>query len=805
MLADIRLAGRRLRHAPGFTVVSAVTLALGIGASTAIFSAIKPILLEPLPYPHSSCLVMIWDVFEAKRADVTFHTYRELAARSRALDEMAVADKIPWQPTLGGDGQPERLDGQSVSATYFHTLGISPALGRNFEASDDRFHGPKVVILSDPLWRRRFHSDRTMIGREIRLDDDLWTVIGVMPPGFDNVLAPGAEIWTPLQYDAGHVTQFETAEWGHHLEMLGRVRSNGAVEQAKRELDAVARHPIAEFPRPAWASLSSGFIVDPLQSYITRGIRPALLAVGGAVLLVLLIACVNVTNLLLARGVQRRSELAMRAALGASRMRLVTQLLSESLILSAAGGALAILVANAGIAFFVWLSPPGLPRVHAITLDTAVFVFAFVVTAVIGVVIGLIPALDAGRGELSSEIQQSSKRIAGSHPAARRALVVGEVALALVLLVSAGLLLHSLGRLFAIEPGFSPSRLLTMEIQISGRRYDEQNARNRFVARALDAVRQVPGVLAAATSNVLPFGGFQADAYTYGVQFEDRRSYDVCRYVVSPSYFETMRIPLRRGRLLDDHDAAGAAQAALISESLAKREFGDADPIGKRAHIGPMDRPWYVIVGVVGNVKQASLAESQLDAVYITPTQSWFADDSVSIIARTRGGAISFAAAIKRAIWSVDKDQAIVHVATMDALLAESAAERRLVMIIFEAFALTALVLAAVGLYAVLAGSVNERTREIGIRAALGASRGDILRMVVRQGLQLAGFGVAIGLAGAAIATRALTSLLFGISRLDPITYLIVVASLAAIAVVACWVPAWRAAKVDPVTTLRAE
>lgn len=804
-LKDLAYSVRNMCRDPTFTLIAVSTLALGMGASTAIFSAIKPILLEPLPYQHSSRLLMIWDVIEGERSAVTFHTYREVLARSRSLDGLAVADRIPWQPTLSGAAQPERLDGQSVSATYFHVLGIAPALGRDFQASDDRFHGPRVVILSNMLWRRRFDANRRVIGSEIRLDDDLWTVVGVMPPGFDNVLSPTAEIWTPLQYDTAHVTQLDTGEWGHHLVMLGRLRSSRILDDANRELDVMAHHPIPEFPRALWASLSSGFILDPLQAYITRGIRPALFGVAGAVVLVLLTACVNVSSLLLARGVQRRGEFGLRAALGASQTRLITQLLIESLVLCSGGGTFGVLLAKLGISAFVWLSPSGLPRVNAISLDTGVFVFAFVVTALIGVFVGLIPAVDAGRTVLSSEIQQSSQRIAARHPAIRRALVVGEVALALVLLVSAGLLLRSLERLFAVEPGFLPSQLLTMEIRISGHRYDEHSARHQFVARSLDAVRQVPGVISAASTNVLPFGGFQSDAYTYGIEFEDRHSYDVCRYVASAGYFQTMRIPLRRGRLLDDHDIAGAPPVALMSESLARREFGEADPIGKRAHIGPRDRPWYVIVGVVGNVKQASLAESQLDAVYITPSQSWFADDTVSIIARTRANSVGLDAGLKNAIWSVDRDQAIVHVATMDKLLANSTAERRLVMIIFEAFALAALILAVVGLYGVLAGTVNDRVREIGIRAALGASRSDILGMVVQEGLRLAGFGIAIGLGAAALATRALASLLFSISPLDPITYIAVVVSLVAIAALACWVPAWRAAKVDPLIALRAE
>jgi putative ABC transport system permease protein len=803
LLADVRFAGRWLRKNPGFTVVSALTLALGVGASTAIFSAVNPILFQPLPYPNAGRLMMIWDIFEGKRSDVTFHTCREVVARNRSFDALAVVDGIPWQPTMTGAMQPERFDGQSVSTSYFHVLGVSPALGRDFQAADDEFHGPKVVILSAILWKRRFGGDTAIIGRAVRLDDDLYTVIGVMPPGFENVLSPPTEVWTPLQYDTGHITQFDTGEWGHHMRMVGRLRSGVGIEQARRELGRIAHAPIAEFPRPHWASLQSGFIVDSVQDQVTRAVKPALLAVSGAVILVLLIACVNVTNLLLARGAQRRREFAMRAALGAGRARLMRQLLTESLLLAVLGGALGVLVANLGIWGLVALSPQGLPRVSAIGLDGAVFAFAFGVTALIGVVIGMIPALDASRVDLVAGIHQSSRRIAGDHQLARRTLVVAEVALALVLLVSAGLLLRSLERLFAIAPGFDASHLLTMQVQMSGHRYAGDRTRHRFFAQVLEAVRRLPGVDSVAISSLLPFNGDQYG--TYGMQFEHRGSYDVSRYVVSPGYFETMGIPLRRGRVLGEHDIAGAPPVGVISESLAKREFHGADPIGKRAHIGPLNRPWYTIVGVVGDVKQASLADSQADAAYITPTQSWFADDTVSVVARVHGDAMPLAPAIKNTIWSVDKDEAIVHVGTMDSLLAKSAAERRFAMIVFEAFALAALMLAAIGLYGVLAGSVNERTREIGVRAALGASRNDILALVVQQGMTLTGLGIVIGLSAAVAATQTLITLLFGVSRLDPITYFGVVALLAGVSVVACWIPAWRAARVDPSITLRVE
>jgi len=530
------------------------------------------------------------------------------------------------------------------------------------------------------------------------------------------------------------------------------------------------------------------------------------------VILVLLIACVNVTNLLLARGAQRRSEFAMRSALGAERTRLMRQLLTESLLLAILGGALGIAVAEFGVQGLVALSPPELPRLNAITVNNTVFAFAFSIAALIGLVVGIIPALHASRSDPQSGLRQSSRTTAGGHQSTRRTLVVAEVALALVLLVSAGLLLRSLERLFAVAPGFDSSHVLTMQVQTSGHRFDdfvgevENSTRHRFFTQSLQAVRNVPGVAQAAFTSLLPLSGDQFGEY--GVRFETDNpggGYNVFRYVVTPGYFETMGIALRHGRLLDARDVAGAPPAVLISGSLARHKFGNQDPLGQRVHVGPLNRPWYIVVGVVDDVKQTSLALSQPDAVYITTNQSWFADDALSLVVRAHGDAAVLAPAIRKAIWSVDKDQPIVRVATMDDLLTASAAERRFALILFEAFGTVALVLAATGIYGVLSGSVTERIREIGLRSALGATRGNILALVVRQGMTLTGLGVVIGLSGAAAASRALITLLFGVSRLDPITYLGVIALLACVSVIACWVPAWRAARVDPCITLRAE
>jgi putative ABC transport system permease protein len=798
LMQDLRFAIRHLRKNPGFASTSTLILALGIGASGAIFSVLNPILFQPLPYPQASRVMMIWyRAPDGSRVAETFGTYRELVERSRSFDAIAVMK--PWQPTMTGADEPERFDGQSVSAGYFRVLGVSPVQGRDFHTSDDRLNGPKEVIVSDKLWRRRFSGDRTIVGRQVMLEGNVYTVIGVMPSSFENVLAPSADIWSPLQYDMS-----QEFAWGHHLRMVGRVRPDVGMDQARRELDTIAHTTVAEFPRMSWASLKQGFVVNLLQEEVTGAIKPALFAVLAAVILVLLIACVNVTNLLLASGARRRGEFAMRAALGAGRRRLMRQLLTESLLLAAIGGLLGILGAQFGVRALVALSPPSLPRLGAIGLDRNVFAFALGITTLVGLVVGIMPALRASRNDPQSALQQSSARAAGGHQRTRQMLVVAEIALALVLLVSTGLLLRSFDRLFAVDPGFDASNLLTMQVDTSGRRFDK-NTTDRFFAQMLEAVRNTAGVTSSSFTSQLPMSG---DDDEYGARFEGddaKVGYNVFRYAVSPDYLETIHIPLRRGRLLDARDVAGAPLAVLISESLANRKFAGREPVGQRVHLGPTDRPSYTIVGVVGDVKQMSLAESQPDAVYITTTQSWFVDGALSLVVRAPGDTASLTPAVRKAIWSVDKDQAIVRVATMNELLAASAAERRFALIVFEAFALVALALAAAGIYGVLAGGVAERTREIGVRAALGASRGSLVALVVRQGMMLTGIGVAIGLAGAVAASEAISAMLFDVSRFDPITYLGVIVLLLGASGFACWVPAWRVARVDPSITLRAE
>jgi putative ABC transport system permease protein len=558
--------------------------------------------------------------------------------------------------------------------------------------------------------------------------------------------------------------------------------------------------------------MRSGLSVERAQDEVTREARPALLAVVGAVGLLLLVACVNVTNLLIAARTQRRGEMAMRVALGAGSARLIRQQLTETLVLAIIGGALGLALAQIGVRAFVAVSPAGLPRVDAIRLSGQVFGFAAALTTFIGLAIGFAASIGSSRGVLDQHLRAGSRRSAGGHARARNTLVVAELALALVLLASAGLLMRSLERLFAVEPGFDPSHALSMQVVAAGHAFDSDTARRLFFEQALDAVRHVPGVTDAAFSSQLPLSG-EADAYGYELESKPALSPgdspgSGLRYEVTPTYFRTMRIPLVRGRLFDSNDTPGHPEALVVSESFARRAFGSANPIGQRIHFGPemsSNRPWDVVVGVVGDVKQQSLAVGEADAFYVPIGQWWWVDNVQSLVVRTSGDGAALAASIKRAIWSVNPNQPIQRVATMESIVAASASQRRFALAVIEAFALAALVLAAIGVYGVISGSVTERTREIGIRVALGATPSGVVKNIVGGALALAGAGVAIGLGGAAASSRLLETMLFGTSRLDPVTYLGVAALLAGVVLLASWAPARRAARVDPAITLRSE
>jgi putative ABC transport system permease protein len=803
VLSDLRFAVRLLARKPGFTLLAVITLALGIGATTAIFSVVYPIVVEPLPYPQADRVLMI---YERERKDGTtsylgYATFTDFARDSKSFESMAAMGY--GTVTLTGGDQPEVITSQHVSPTYFSVLGVHAARGRTFRAEDDVRNTPRVVVLGDAIWRGRFGGDTSIVGKTITMDALPFIVVGVMPPGFVNFLEPKAQLWTPLRYDT---TLPYACRDCRHLRVVGRLKPNETVSHASRELDAIFQRILHDYPTH-YSSI--GLSMPTLQSDLTKDVKPVLYTLLGAVVLVLLIACANVTNLLLARAHQRQGELSIRAALGAGRGRVVRQLLTESLLLAAIGGTAGVLVAVGGIKVIVALGPPELPQLWPVQVNGPVLLLAVAVVTAVGIVFGLVPAVHATRGDLHQGVKRGTRRTAGSSRFTRAALVISEVALAIVLLVGSGLMLRSASRVFSVKPGFDPNGLLTMQIQAGGTHLYNDTLVRAFYDRALQAVRHVPGVEAAALTNQLPMSG---DYDGQGTHIQAHPSANPAddpgpfRYGVSPGYIETMHIPVLRGRSISEHDKAGAPRVALVNESFASKYWPGEDALGQRISLSDaVNGPWLEVVGIVADVKQLSLSSMKSDGVYIPEAQWSYADGAMSLVVRGKGDVAALTPAIERAIWSVDKDQPVRRIVMATELVAQSEWQRTFALFLFEAFAFVALVLAAAGIYGVLAGTVTERLREIGVRAALGASRADILGMVVRQGLALTAIGAVIGIAAAAGLSRVIAGLLFGVSPLDPATYAGVTVVLGLVAFGACLAPALRASRVDPMETLRAE
>jgi putative ABC transport system permease protein len=807
LVGDVHYALRRLRRGPGFTATAIITLALGIGASTTVFSVISPILIEPLPFPHASELVSVDDrTNTGSPMPLTLGTFEELKARAHSFSAMAVGDS--WHPSLIGAADPEQLRGQRITARYFDVYGVAPAAGRSFVTDDEQPGSANVAILSDAIVRRRFGGDRSLVGRTVDLDGTPYTVIGIMPASFIDVVAPNTDIWAPLH---DRVTgTFNSRGWGHHYKMIARLAPGVTAASAAQEMMQLGRTPIGAFARPPWASMQQGLLVRSMQDDVTGSIRPSLLAVLGAVALLLAIAAVNVTNLLLARGNQRRAEMAMRIALGASRERIVRQLLTESVVLALVGGTIGLILAKFGVATLVAASPAGLPRADAIHLSSRVFLFALALTTVVGLIVGVAPALGSARTKAEGLHQAARPRV-GRGGALRSGLVVAEVALALVLLVGAGLMYRSVDRLLQVVPGIDPKHVVTMQVVIPGSAATTDSTRLQFFTQAVAAVRALPGVTSAAFTSQLPLSG---DVDGYGIEAQsiastkDGAGGSAMRYSVTPGYFSAMGVPLRKGRFVDERDRAGSPDAIVINESLARRLFGDRNPIGEQMRFGPQivdDRGWATVVGVVGDVRHYGLAADAPDAFYTMIDQWRWIDNTGTLVVRASGDAASLIPSIKRAVWSVNANRPIQRIRTMDSFVEASAGSRKFVMTVIEAFAIAALALAAVGLYGVIAGSVIERIREIGIRAAMGAAPADLVRSIVRRSLALAAMGAIMGVPLAIAATRLLQTMLFGISRVDIPTYAGVTAVILAVAGLAAWAPARRAAGVDPTIALRSD
>jgi len=796
---DLRYGARMLLRNPGFTLIAVLTLALGIGANSAVFSVVNSILLRPLPYRDSDRLVTIGHSYSKLNmigpvSAPAFFDYRDQSAVFESAALFSGTNR-----NLTGQGEPERLSGQRVSASYFPTLGVQAILGRTFSPEEDQQGHHRVVALSYGLWQRRFGSDPAVLGRTLTLDGESYTVVGVMPAS----LYGETEIWVPVA-----LTPEEAAlrQW-NHLSMVARLKPGVSLQQAQTAMNTLADRLRQQYPQ-IYSGGSWGIAVKSLFEESVGEIRRALLVLLVAVSFVLLIACANLTNLLLARSATRRKEVAIRAALGAGRLRLVRQLLTESLLLALLGGGFGLLLSLFGVDLLVALNHGNIPRWQEIGVDGRVLTFTLAVSLMTSALFGLAPALQSSKIELTAALKEGGRSSVSGFRSfgLRNLLVVSEVALALVLLVGAGLLLRSFARLLEVNLGFQPQNLLTMQVSLPTSKYGTPEQRRAFYEQALGQIRALPGVVSAGAVSNLPLSGaMTSSGFTIeGHQTMQRELYPADPRSASSEYLQTMSIPLLRGRYFTERDRAGAPEVVIIDEVLARRYFPNEDPLGKRLAVeGP---GWREIVGIVGQIKYKGLDVDYQGQLYFPHAQDpWRGMYRMNLVVRTTAEPMSLVSAVRGAIQRVDKDQPVYRVMAMEQLVADSVAQRRFSMFLLGLFAALALLLAAVGLYGVLAYSVTERTHEIGVRMALGAQRRDVLKLVVGHGLMLALTGVAIGLVASFVLTRLMKNLLFGVRATDPLTFATIALLLTVVALVACYLPARRATKVDPLVALRCE
>jgi len=793
---DLRYGARMMAQNPGFTCVAAFTLALGIGANTAIFSVVNAVLLQPLPYAKADELVSIHRTPGGEtRWPFSPPAYLDLKRRNTVFTDIAALSNKGWPANLTDWGEPERLQGFQVSATLFPLLGVKTALGRAFLAEEDRPGANHVVVLSHELWRRRFGADPQAVGRTLTLNGGSYTVIGVTPADFR--LYTKTDIWTPLAFTAA-----DENDRSGYLEVIGRRKPGVTLAQAGAEAETIAR----EFRNNTNSEVHAG--LDPLQAILTKEVRPMLLLLVAAVGFVLLIACVNIANLLLARGSIRRKELAIRSALGAGRLRVARQLLVESVMLALAGGALGLFLANWGVKFIASGLPEYLAnansRVAMLKIDTVALGFTFALSLLTSILFGLIPALQLSKVDLNEALKEGG-RTAGTRNRLRSALVVAEVALAMVVLVGGGLMVKSFWRLAHVNPGYEPEGVLTAQIDPSGARYKEVSQVNAFYTGLLERVSAIPGARYAGIINSLNASfSFSIDEHP-PLPPERRPSAQINQ--VSADYFKAMGIGLRAGRFFTDRDVKGAQPVVIIDETFAQRYFPGEDPIGKHINgefsrgTGTSSRQ---IVGVVGGAKYWTLSREPFPHMYFSYLQeNWW---SMSLVVRAQSDdPMKLAAPIRAGLAAIDRNQPIHSFKALEAQVSELIAPQRFTTALLAGFAALAALLAAVGIYGVMSYVVAQRTREIGIRMALGARGRNVMNMVMRQGMILAVAGVTIGLAASLALTRLMSGLLFGVEATDAATLVAITLLLASVALAACFIPARRATRVDPVTALRAE
>jgi len=826
ILQDLRYALRTAWRDRAFSMIAVLTLALGIGANTALFTIVNAVVLAPLPFRSPDQLVRVTSDFTRQHVRDVGLSIPELFDLRRAGLFDDIAGVWPVSANLTETDEPERVETALVDANYFAMLGIGAQLGRVFEAADAEPGITEVAVISDALWRRRFGADPRVLGRRIRIDNDMYSIIGVAAASFRH---PGrgtetdVEVWAPAGWLASPFSP-QPVRRAYVLQGgIGRLKAGIAPASAQQRLDALAERLRQQYPADYPAGAGWTFRVIPLHDDLVGDVRPALLTLLAAVGFVLLIACANVANLLLARSSVRQREIAIRRALGAGRGRLVRQLLTESVVLAIVGGMLGLLIAVWGVDGLVQVSPASLPRLQGVGVNGVVLVFTAGLSLVTGMLFGLVPAIQGSHADLHQVMQDAARSASATGRATRlrSMLVVGEFALALVLLVGAALLVQSFWRLQRVDLGFNPASVLTARIWLPQPNlpetgpYFKHDARVSFYRRVLDRVAALPGVQAVGGVSRLPLSGSPGrTSFTIEGRSTDGGDVPTAEAsLVTPGYFRALGVELVRGRLFDDHDDARAPAGVVVSESFARQFFAAEDAIGRRLLPGGRGRPngpqqpppanWLTIIGIVRDVKSARVEAGPAPLLYRSVLQT--SNLNLTLVVRTRTDPSMLAEPIRREVRAVDPNEPVFSVRTMDAVVASALAQRRFTMLLLALFAATALALSAIGIYGVMAYFVTQRTHEIGIRMALGASRRDVVTMVLGQGARLATAGVAVGLVGALAITRAIATLLFGVSPRDPGTLVALAAALTAVALLACYVPARRATRVDPIRALRYE
>ncbi|HEX8136906.1 MAG TPA: ABC transporter permease [Pyrinomonadaceae bacterium] len=813
LLNDLRYSARTLLKQPGFVVVIISILALGIGANTTIFSVVNAVLIRPLPYEAPERIVMIWETNPGKRLPrsiVSPANFLDWRAQNHVFENLA-AFRF-WYYTVTGHGEPERYQGARVSASFFPLLGVKPQLGRNFVPEEEEFGRDHVVLLSHSLWQRRFGSDPKIIGQALTIDGEPFTVIGVLPASFrfTRVLNADLELWMPLAFAPQQLTRAD-----HSITVYGRLKRGVSLAQAQAEMDSIMRRLEQEYPE---TNAGWGARVNNLHEQAIQPIRPTLLILLVVVGFVLLIACANVANLLLTRATARHKEVAIRLALGSGQFRLIRQLLVESVLLALLGAAAGLLLAYWGIDVLNAVVPENkVPRLEKFSLDPLVLVFTLATTVVVGVVVGLIPGLRSSRLNLSESLKEGGRAVSET-PGRRRLrnlFVILEVALTVPLLIGAGLMLRSSLRLQNVERGINLKNVLTMQTSLPKAKYSTPQQTANFYQQVLQRLQTEPGVEAASAVNFIPLAKL-GDATTLSIEGREPpptgEEEAVSYRVIDQNYFRTMGIPLLRGRYFTEQDNSQSQPVVMINETMARRYWPNEEPLGRRLRVQfpaakvpwrpEANDNWRTIVGVVGDVKEEGLGETEAE-IYLPYLQN--PSSLMNLLVRSSSDPLRLVSGVRNQVWAVDRDQPVYNIKTMEDVVGESFAEPNVITSLLATFAALALVLAAIGVYGVISYSVAQRTHEIGVRMALGAQHSHVLKMIVGQGLKLILIGLAIGVAMAFVVTRVISSLLFGVTATDPLTFIATSLLLVGVALLASYVPARKALKVDPMIALRHE